>query len=310
MARLITKITIILLLICTLAGCKQKQTPGQLAREGNVAFESGNYGRAAWLFNKLKRDFRDNANIHISLGYTYLKLGWPLYAGGEFSIALELTDRTNSLAWIGLGSAYAAEKKWKSAILSYLYAATYNPKNPLLYIKLGNAFYYSGEYNAAAGNYLHSASLGERNARLYSAIGKCYERSEQWAKAANAYEQALVMDKNNSSIVHHLLVIYRDKFNNIAKTKSFYKLLQKLNPELADVESDSFKKKVQQSLVTNPNIQVTAKDTAPRNISREEIRKKQIQAEANRYENLARISLTNELPKEALKYYKKLAPSF
>ncbi len=305
MKQLITKITIILLLIYPLTGCKRKITPGQFAQEGNAAFEAGNYGRAAWIFNELKREFRDNANIHISLGYTYLKLGWPLYAGGEFSTALELTEQTNALAWIGLGSAYAAKKKWKPAILSYLYAATYDPKNPALYIKLGNAFYYSGEYNAAAKNYLHSASLGDNNAELYSAIGKCYERSEQWAKAVNAYEQALVLDKNNSSIVHHLLVIYRDKFNNVAKTKSFYKLLQKLNPELADVESESFKKKIQQSLVTNPNLQAAAQNTRPQNISREDIRNRQTQAEANRYENLARISLTNELPKEALKYYKR-----
>ena len=305
MIRLIIKITVILLIIYPISGCKKKTTPEQLAQEANAAFEAGNYGRAAWIFNELKREYRDNANIHISLGYTYLKLGWPLYAGGEFSTALELTDHTNALAWIGLGSSYSEEKKWKSAILSYLYAANYDPKNPELYIKLGNAFYYNGSYDSAAKNYLHSASLGKSEGKLYSLIGRCYELDEQWAKAANAYEQSLTLDKNNSSTVHHLLVIYRDKFNNVAKTKVFYKLLQKLNPELADVESESFKKKIHQSLVTNPNTQVSANDSAPLKISREEIQQKQIQAEANRYENLARISLTNELPKEALKYYKK-----
>jgi len=301
----LTKIIIILLLIHPILGCKKKLTPGQLAQEGNAAFEAGDYGRAAWIFNKLEHDYRDNANIHISLGYSYLKLGWPLYAGGEFSTALELTGRTNALAWIGLGTAYAAEKDWRSAILSYLHASTYDPENPLLYVKLGNAFYNSGSYNAAAKNYLHSASLGESSAELYSSIGKCYEHGEQWAKAVNAFEQALSLENDNSAIVHHLLVIYRDKFNNIAKTKVFYKLLQKLNPGLADVESESFQKKISQSLVTNPNIQVSANDEPPRRVSREEIREKQTQGEADRYENLAEISLTNGLPKEALKYYKK-----
>jgi len=299
------KIIIILLLIHPILGCKKKQTPGQLAQEANAAFEAGDYGRAAWIFNELEREFRDNANIHISLGYTYLKLGWPLYAGGEFSTALELTGRTNALAWIGLGSAYAAEKNWRSAVLSYLHASTYDPENPLLYVKLGNAFYKSGSYNAAAKNYLHSASLGERSAKLYSAIGKCYEHSEQWAKAINAYEQALSLEKDDSAIIHHLLVIYRDKFNNIAKTKVFYKLLQKLNPELADLETESFQKKINQSLVTNPNVQASANAEVTKKISREDIRQKQAQGEADRYENLARISLTNGLPKEALKYYKK-----
>jgi len=303
--RLITQTIIILLFISSFWGCQKKTSPAELAQEANTAFEAGNYGRAAWIFNKLKRNFSDNANIHISLGYSYLKLGWPLYAGGEFSLALELTEYTNSLAWIGLGSAYAAEEKWKPAILSYLHAATFDPKNQLLYIKLGNAFYYNGKYNAAAKNYLHAASLGQRDAKLFSTIGKCYEQSKQWAKAVNAYEQALTLDNSNSSVVHHLLVIYRDKFNNIAKTKAFYKLLQKLNPELADVESESFKKKIHQALVTNPNINTSSDNKLPSSLSREEIRQKQIQAEANRYENLARISLTNELPKEALKYYKR-----
>jgi len=305
MIQAITKIIIILLLINPILGCKKKPTPGQLAQEANAAFEAGDYGRAAWIFNELEREFRDNANIHISLGYTYLKLGWPLYAGGEFSVALELTGQTNALAWIGLGTAYAAEKNWKSAVLSYLHASTYDPENPSLYIKLGNLFYNCGSYNAAAKNYLHSASLGERSAKLYSVIGKCYERSEQWAKAVNAYEQALSLEKDNSTIVHHLLVIYRDEFNNIAKTKVFYKLLQKLNPELADEETESSQKKILQSLVTNPNLQVSANDKSPKRLSREEIRQKQTQGEADRYENLAIISLTNELPKEALKYYKK-----
>ncbi|RLD10628.1 MAG: hypothetical protein DRI44_05605 [Chlamydiae bacterium] len=305
MLQFTTKIIIVLLLLFSISGCKKKQTPAQLAQEANSAFNAGNYGRAAWVFNKLKREFSDNANIHISLGYTYLKLGWPKYAGGEFSVALELTGQTNALAWIGLGSAYAAKGNSKSAILSYLHAAIYDPGNPLLYIKMGNVFYNSGAFNAAARNYLHAASLGKRGAKLYSTIGKCYEHSAQWAKAVNAYEQALSLDNNNSTIVHHLLVIYRDRFNNVAKTKAYYKLLQKLNPELADAESKLYRNKIDQSLITNPNLQVVANNSVAKKLSKKEIHQKQNRAEADRYENLARLSLTNELPKEALKYYKK-----
>ena len=146
--------------------------PSELLREADKAFRGGDYGRAAWVYYQLKRQFRDNANIHISLGYTYLKLGWPLYAGGEFSTALEITGKTNALAWLGLGTADAP---------------TYAPDNPAVNKKLGNTFYYSGEYNLAAKNYLHAATLGERNSDLYSAIGACYEHIEQWSKAAYAY---------------------------------------------------------------------------------------------------------------------------
>jgi len=253
----------------------------------------------------LKREFRDNVNIHISLGYTYLKLGWPLYAGGEFSTALDLSSRTNALAWLGLGSAYAATNQWKQAILAYLHASTYDPENPALYVKLGNAFYYSGNYNLAAKNYLHAAALGNKNTKLFLTIGKCYERSEQFAKAVNAYEQALSSDAGNSEIIHRLMIIYRDKFNNIAKTKSYYTLLQKVNPELAESEALIFQQKLQQALITNPNARASVKTNIIKKISKEDIRKKRIKAEADRYEKLAKVSIMNDLPKEALNYFKK-----
>jgi len=294
-----------LLLLFSLTACKEKSSPGQLAQEANTAYNAGDYGRAAWIFYKLKSKYVDNPNIHISLGYTYLKLGWPLYAGGEFSTAIELTGKTNSLAWIGLGSAYAATNQWKQAILAYLHAAAYDPNNPNLFIKLGNAFYYNNNFEPAAKNYLHAAALGYKNNKLYLTIGKCYEKSAQWSKAVNAFEQALALDKNNSETIHRLMVIYRDKFNNIAKTKAYYNLLKKVNPQLAETEAELFQQKLQQALVTNPNVRVVGKTNIIKKISKEDIRKKQVNAEANRYEKLAQISIMNELPKEALKYYKK-----
>ena len=299
------KFFVLFLLLFSLIACEEKSSPAQLAQEANNAFNSGDYGRAAWIFYKLKSKYADNPNIRISLGYTYLKLGWPIYAGGEFSTAIELTGRTNALAWIGLGSAYAATNQWKQAILAYLHAASCAPDNPAIFVKLGNAFYYSKSFELAAKNYLHAAALGYKNEKLYLTIGKCYEHSAQWSKAVNAFEQALSLDKNNSEIVHHLMVIYRDKFNNIAKTKAYYNLLKKVNPQLAESETKLFQQKLQQALVTNPNVRAVGKTNIVKKISIEDIRKKQIAAEANRYEKLAQVSIMNELPKEALKYYKK-----
>ena len=310
----IKQLFLLCIAILIISGCREKAAPYPLLKEADKSFQDGDYGRAAWIYYQLKRQYRDNANIHISLGYTYLKLGWPFYAGGEFSTALALTDRTNALAWLGLGTAYADTNNLKLAVLCFFHARTYAPDNTAVYIKLGNAYYYSGEYNLAANNYLHAATLGERNADLYAAIGSCYENSEQWSKAVNAYEQALSLESKSSRLVHRLLVIYRDRFNNIAKTKSYYKLLTKLNPELADAESKSFQRKVSQSLITNPNLNAASEQTPSNDskkavvntLSSEDIQKKKIAMEADRYEKLASVSLMNELPKEGLKYYIKV----
>ncbi len=310
----ILQTSILCALLACASGCGKKPTPSALLRESDAAFAAGNYGRAAWLYYQLKRQFQDSAGIRVSLGYTYLKLGWPRYAGGEFSRALELTGRTNATAWLGLGACYARTNDWKLAGLCYLHARTYAPNNPAVYRKLGNAFFYNGQYAQAAKNYLHAATLGDRCDALYSAIGMCYERIAQWPKAINAYEQAHKLNEKDPRIIHRLALLYRDRFNNVAMAKKYYQLFAELNPAAAKAEAEAFERKIREALVSNPYAAATgpvgetnvASTGAVTNVThRVSTAEKGPITEADRYEKLARVSLMNELPKEALKYFRK-----
>ena len=268
--------------------------------EADSAFASEDYGRAAWLYYRVKQQFPDTANVCVSLGYTYLKLGWLRYAGGEFSKALELSGRTNALAWLGLGTYYAKTNDWKLAELCFVHARTYAPDNPAVYRKLGNVFFYSREYAKAGENYLYAAARGDKNDELYPVIGLCYEKCAQWPKAVEAYERAYKLNNKNYYPVWRLMLLYRDRFNNVSNTKKYHQLLKELNPKLAEKEATTFEKRINQSKENNTNL-------SKKNIERVKSDKKLIKKPIPKYkhfESLAYKALSNELPKAALKYFK------
>jgi len=267
--------------------------------EADNAFASEDYGRAAWLYYRVKQQFPDTANISVSLGYTYLKLGWLRYAGGEFSKALELSGRTNALAWLGLGTYYARTNDWKLAELCFVHARTYAPNNPAVYRKLGNVFFYSGEYAKAGENYLYAAARGDKNDELYPVIGLCYEKCAQWPKAAEAYERAYKLDNNNYYPVWRLMLLYRDRFNNVSNTKRYHRLLKELNPNLAKKETTTFERRITQSKTDHANV-------SKKNIKNIKPKKQLIKKPIPKYklfEALAYKALSNEFPKAALNYF-------
>lgn len=295
-------------------GCSREELPVvSMLREADSAFESGNYGRAAYLYYQLRQRFPDMPNIRVSLGYTYLKLGWDRYGGGEFSKALELSADTNAAAWIGLGIYYAREKDWDTAVICFSHARSYAPDEPDVYRNLGNAFYYNQEYSQAARNFEHAASLGDRSDELYTAIGLSYERNTQWDKAVKAYERAYKLNQKNPAPVYRLAVLYRDRFNVLHKTKQYYDLLKKLDPEAAEVEKVLFEYQLVNNIVTNPNIPLTAvsqdvvvAETSTNGTAAAADPEKQAkQREADRHEMLAKASLDNNLPQAAIKQYTK-----
>lgn len=310
------------LILCN--GCSSSQPSAmECLHAADAAYRNGDYARAAALYYSMRTEYPDIPAIRISLGYTYLNLGWLRYAGGEFSKAVELSDSTNALAWIGLGTYYAMTNEWKHAGQCYAHARTYAPDTPVVYRKLGNAFFHTKEYKQAAYNFQHAARLAEPDDDLHETIGICREKSAQWQAAVKAYEKAYEINPGNVHAVHRLALLYRDRFNNIPKARLYFGILERLDSELAAEESAAFKKAFKESIVQNPNIEKPATATAQTNnagaaaregtatpaVTTEETRKKiqeeQQHSRADYYEALAKKSLANNLPKEAVRYYVK-----
>jgi tetratricopeptide (TPR) repeat protein len=304
-------IVLLLLCACVLGGCGRRIDLAAVLHEANAAYTQGDYARAAWLLHTLKqrRALQDSAALRISLGACYLKLGWLPYAGGEFSRAIEF-DRTNALAWMGLGTVYAHTNDYRKAIDCYLHAQQFDPQNAALYRKLGNALFAIKEYAQAADHYLYAAQLGDENDDLFATVGYCYERTYQWQKAVNAYLKAYGLNRRNAYVVLRLAVLYRDQFNNMVQMKNYYDILRKINPQVAQAEARAFEDRLRTALVSNPlfatggatNAAVRA--TGPTNAAaRLTPELQQQQAVADHYEKLARRSILNDDAKKAIQYF-------
>ncbi|MCX7846548.1 MAG: tetratricopeptide repeat protein [bacterium] len=290
-------------------GCVRRPSPLALLKEADQAFQAGDPARAAYLYYRLKRsrEFRQHPGIRVSLGSAYLRLGWLPYAAGEFSSALKLSANTNALAWLGLGTCYARTNDWTSAILCFAHARSLDPYNPLVYLKLGNAFFQAREYAQAADNFLYAASLGKESDELYGIIGLCYERTAQWPRAAAAYEKAHKLNPKNDRVVRRAAALYRDRLGNMAKTRYYYDTLKRLNPEAARAEARFFEEKLRTAIITNPFwTALSTTTTAPALVAASNPPPASAQrvTQADYYESKARVSLLNDLPKEALKYYR------
>ena len=295
------------------AACSRDSTPVEtLLRQADTAFKSADYGRAAYIYYRLKQRFPDLQNVRNSLGYIYLNLGWNRYAAGEFSKAISLSAETNAAAWIGLGICFSRTNDWNNAILCFSHARMQAPNEAAVYRNLGNAFFHNREFSQAARNYEHAASTGERSDKLYAAIGLSYEQGEQWNNAVKAYEQAFKLNDKNVAVVQRLALIYRDRFNNLHKTRQFYDLLKKLDPEAAKVQKAAFDSQLKNSIVTNPFYTAEATQSVVRAVSPTNAVEKSFNPvetiadnHADRYEKLAKLSLEHGTPGAAVSQYKK-----
>jgi len=296
-------------LTCLLAACGRRVDLAAWLNQANAAYTQGDYQRAAWILYRLKqrRDLDDNANVRVSLGACYLKMGWLAYAGGEFSRAIAF-DSTNVLAWLGLGSVYACTNEYRKAIDCYLHARQYDPQNATVYRKLGNALFAIHEYAQAADHYLYAATLGDENDDLFATVGYCYERTYQWQKAVNAYLKAYNLNARNTRVILRLAILYRDQFNNMVATKKYYDILCRINPQVARAEARAFEERLRSALISNPLLtdgsttgDITAAVGAT-NVGIAAVGELQRRA-ADYFADLARRSILNDLPKEALRYY-------
>jgi len=298
------------------SGCGNRQSYAELLAEADAAYTAANYEHAAWIYSKLKKrgDFRDNAALRISLGSTYLKLGWLHNAGCEFSEAVELSNQTNSLAWLGLGSCYGATGDWKRAKLCFEHAFANDAQNPLVLLKLGTAYFNLGEYGYAIRCYVSAADHGNDSADLRTAIGLCYEQNPLWiTKAAAEYEKAFIKDPQNATLARKLAVLYRDKLNVIPKAEQYYNELKRLDANLARQEAVQFEERLKAAVRSNPLFSAStptgtaAAAGSPQGLLTQGSRAKQPKTvtEADHYESLAETALGNGLPKEALDYYNK-----
>ena len=313
------RLAVLLACLCMLGGtgCGKKTSCTDLLKQADAAYQNGDYGRAAYIYNRLKKrgEFRDNAAICVSLGSTYLALNWLHHAGSEFSEAIGRNGQTNLYAWLGLGECYALTNDWDNAKLCYAHARICDPQNLVVQMKLGTACYHLRDYDHAIYYYNFAAGTDADSAALHTAMGLCHEQMVQYNKAAVEYEKAARLDPTNAMLACKLALLYATN-NIMPRARIHYERLRRLDASLARSRAAHLETLLRDAVITNPLLSASAPTSTAAAIaaviptattayvSLLGQGARQV-TQADRFESLALLSLTNNHAAEAIGYYKK-----
>ncbi|MBR5901393.1 tetratricopeptide repeat protein [bacterium] len=274
------------------------------------AINLGDYGRAQRIYYELKQKYPEEQKIRLGLGYCYLKQNHDEYAGGEFSKVLALSQQTNGLAWLGLGTYYKRLRKSEEARTCYENAVFCMPDSKEALCDLGNLYFQSGNYEKAAENYVKAVKAGDTRGELLAVIGSCYQRTKNWREAVRYLEKASQELPKNKKLPLQLAHIYRENFDDPVKAADFFRKYAELDPQGAralyatfrmpekNVEEEPEKKQEGAPAVTivdkpedDPKEQMTPQEKA--------------KSEADTFEHDGRLARLDGKFKEAIKNYEK-----
>jgi len=101
------------------------------AREGNRAYERGDYETAAKMYMEALQEEPDNARLYFNLGNALAKMGKPAEAAAAWDQFKELNQSPleKSKAVYNQGNTSAEQKEWDKALNSYREALKLNPND-------------------------------------------------------------------------------------------------------------------------------------------------------------------------------------
>ena len=278
--------------------------------EAQRALNLSDYGRAQRIYYELKQKFPEEQKIRLGLGYCYLKQNHDEYAGGEFSKVLALSQQTNGLAWLGLGTYYQRLRKSEEARICFENAVFCLPDSKEALCNLGNLYFRSGNYDKAADNYIKALKAGDTRGELLAVVGSCYQRTKNWREAVRYLEKASQELPKNKKLPLQLAYIYRENFDDPVKAADCFKKYAELDPQGAralystfslpekNVEEEPEKKQEGAPAVTivdkpedDPKEQLTPQEKA--------------KSEADTFEHDGRLCRLEGKFKDAIKNYEK-----
>jgi len=224
-------------------------------REGLKDIENHKYQEALDKIHKASE--LDASRRH----YFYNDIGRVYYERKEYAQAKKWFQKSiaepkkNYRAYYNLGSVYYIEKDYINSIKYYKEAYKLNPINSEIVFYLGNSFFSNKEYDLAIESYKKSLEIDPKYADVISNIGLCYIYKKDYKKAEESYIKAVKFDKNNFInylVLFELELIVDKEFNkkleqefllkfqkekNIVIVYDAYKILQKVSNE-KEVDED------------------------------------------------------------------------
>lgn len=215
---------------------------------GKTFFKMGHLKEAIEMFQtcfaRLKKEGREQADVHYALGTVYFQKEEYQKAIDAFNRALALRANYPEV-YNSLGMTYSKlslsrkEEFFSKAVDCFKAAVQLNPEYWAAYFNLGNLYYEQGQKREALEVYKSCIRIKPDLAKAYYNLGILYyEMSEtspkggkDLKKARRYYEKAVKLEPNHAGAWHNLGIVYRELGLKEKAVRCLEKAIQ-LNPNL------------------------------------------------------------------------------
>ena len=185
------------------------------------------------LFEKLKKTYPNDANVHLVGGDLYLALKQNTEARDEYLKSIRLGSSSFE-AWQNLLYLESETGELDSLIVHSEEGLESFPNQGMLHYFNGYAHLRKHHYREAAGALEQAKKLSASNPNLMqeinSMLGETYNATREYAKSDKAYDEALAINPNNDLILNNYSYYLALRKENLEKAEKMASQMIKNNP--------------------------------------------------------------------------------
>lgn len=173
----------------------------KLYMEGNKAYLSNNYEKAAGLYSQIITANPTYRDVYYKRGMCYLLTGQLDVAEDDFTRAIEYNTK-NYDAYNARGLVYENMGETEKALSDYSNAIKYNSKFAEAYINRGSIYSRLSDFEGAINDLNKAINLDKNNPAAYFRRGKAHYKMKWFDKALNDYNTAIAKGMKNAEIYY------------------------------------------------------------------------------------------------------------
>jgi len=186
------------------------------------------------LFQKLEKNYPNEANVHIIGGDLFLSTGDPKAAQREYLTAIQLGE-VNFEVWENLLYLETQASQWDSVLVHSEQALEVFPNQGLIHYFNGYANLQKKNYSQAIIALEHAKRIAASNQSLVSdlngLLGDAYNATKQYDKSDKAYDESLLFNPNNPAVLNNYSYYLALRKTDLDKAEKMATLLIKNHPD-------------------------------------------------------------------------------
>ena len=200
---LFTRLAVVLLIFCCLAGCERK-TKEQLLQEGVALKNSNNMTGAIVLFKNVLEKDPNFFEARYQLALTYVVGGQYAKAEKELEKIL-LQDPDNTEVQLQLAKVYTRTDRFDETIVLVEKLLQKQGPSPIAYELLGTSFAEKGDLTKAETYFKKALDLEPARGTSRNALASIYLRIKQWDTARTLLSETIKQDSTNIEAYYLLM---------------------------------------------------------------------------------------------------------